>query len=83
MPFGLTNAPAIFQSLMNFVFCTLLRKFVLVFFDYIMIYSASWLLQLHHLEVVHRILKQHQLSICQIVQVLFSIQKVEYLGHVV
>ena len=60
MAFGLTGAPATFQRAMNATLAPVLRKYALVFFDDILIYSSSWDDHLRHLASVLDILKKDQ-----------------------
>lgn len=82
MPFGLTNAPASFQSLMNEIFRDQIRRYVLVFFDDILIYSKDEHEHVKHLKTVFDILKANKLFIkkskCE-----FGCKRLEYLGHII
>lgn len=66
MTFGLTNAPATFQSLMNNLLAPLMRKFGLVFFDDILVYSknmAEHVLHLKHIEYLGHVISREGLAI--------------------
>jgi hypothetical protein len=82
MPFGLSNAPATFQALINEVLGQFLQRFVLVFFDDILIYSASWSDHLIHVKVVLESLKANKLFTNQS-KCSFGTSTVTYLGHVI
>ena len=70
------------SSDLNHIFRSHLRKFVLVFFDDILIYSRAWEEHLQHIEAVLRISEEQQfyakLSKCE-----FGLTKMLYLGHII
>lgn len=82
MPFGLCNAPSTFQAMMNSIFRNFLQKFILVFFDDILVYSHSEEEHLHHVQIVFEILRTNGLFVkrkkCE-----YGKGEVEYLGHII
>ena len=82
MPFGLTNSPSTFQGLLNSIFKPFLRKFVLVFFDDILIYNKSWKDRVEHIDRVLQLLEEKQLY-AKRPKCFFGVKEVEYLGHIV
>ncbi|KAJ4770480.1 polyprotein [Rhynchospora pubera] len=82
MPFGLTNAPATFQSLMNKVFRPHLRKFILVFFDDILVYNKSFEVHQQHLKMTLELFRRNQLY-AKLNKCEFGANSLEYLGHVI
>lgn len=82
MAFGLTGAPGTFQKAMNHTLAPALRKYALVFFDDILVYSSSMELHLHHLAHVFDLLNRDQWKI-KLSKCSFAVNKVSYLGHVV
>jgi len=82
MPFSLTNAPATFQVLMNDLFRPHLRKFVMVFFDDILVYNHTWMDRLSHLHTVLQILSTNHLFVKKS-KCYFGVMQVDYLGHLI
>jgi hypothetical protein len=81
-PFGLTNAPTIFQSCMNHIFNKQLRKFLLAFFDDLLIYNKIGEEHLRHVDEILNIMEEQSLfakeAKCE-----FGLTEILYLGHVI
>jgi hypothetical protein len=82
MPFGLTNAPNTFMRLMNEVLRPFIGKFVVVYFDNILIYSKSLDEHIEYLHVVFCALREAHLF-ANLEKCTFYTDRVVFLGYVV
>lgn len=83
MPFGLTNAQATFHVTMNNIFWIYLCRFVLFFCFYdILIYSQTWKVHLHHLQLLLQTLHDHKFS-TNYKKCALGKSSLEYLGHII
>lgn len=82
MPFSLTNAPSMFQAAMNSIFQPMLRRYIIVVFDDILVYSPSIEAHGQHLSAVLTVLQEHSFFV-KLCKCCFCNSSVEYLGHLI
>jgi len=81
MPFGVKNAVAMFMDYMNKIFRPFLNKFVMIFIDYINIYSKTQKERIKHLKTLLVNLRRN-IYMLNYPNVSFR-WKVHFLGHAI
>ncbi|RDX96931.1 Retrovirus-related Pol polyprotein from transposon 17.6, partial [Mucuna pruriens] len=82
IPLGLTNSPSTFMRLMNHVLRSLINKWMVVYFDDILVYSTYVHVHVMHVKLVLELLKKESLYV-NLDKCTFCTNQVVFLGFVV
>lgn len=82
LAFGLSGDPGTFQGAMNSTLAPYLRKFVLVFFDDILIYNFSYHEHVTHVKLLLELLDKDQWKV-KLSKCTFAQREINYFGHII